>query len=300
MLTSPNPLAINNQQFIELIERELKRHCREIEQSPRQSDRLSRAIRYCLLAPGKRIRPVLVLTANSLCHGDVNWAIPAACAVEMIHNYSLIHDDLPAMDDDDLRRGRPTCHVQFDEATAILAGDALIPLAFEVIAREIQPAEVAIECVKVLAQASGALNLVAGQADDLQQEFQGGDLEKLEQIHHRKTGALLSASLELGAVTAQTSPILRESLVNYGRHLGLAFQIADDLLDLRGSATTMGKRSGKDSSLGKLTYPSLLGEQGSEQRAKEMVDAAVEALTPFGEEAGPLVQLAHYVINRNH
>ncbi|MEM9942853.1 MAG: polyprenyl synthetase family protein, partial [Planctomycetota bacterium] len=160
---------------------------------------LRQAIRYCLLAPGKRIRPLLVLTAAQVCGGDPAKAMPAACAVEMIHNYSLIHDDLPAMDNDELRRGKPTCHIQFDEATAILAGDGLIPLAFETIAREVKPVEAANDCIMALAVASGPCQLVGGQADDLNMQFADGNIETLEKIHRRKTGALLAVSLELGA-----------------------------------------------------------------------------------------------------
>jgi len=261
---------------------------------------LAEAIRYSLLAPGKRIRPLLVLAAAELCGGEIENALPAACAVEMIHNYSLIHDDLPAMDDDDMRRGRPTCHIQFDEATAVLAGDALIPLAFEVISRDIQPASVALQCVTALAVAAGATQLVGGQADDLNLEFSTPDLAMLERIHHRKTGALLSVSLELGAITAGADSEQRKSLLNYGKHLGLAFQIADDLLDLRGSQAKMGKRTNKDAGSGKMTYPSVIGEQQSEQRALAMAEAAILAVEPFGYAAEPLRQLARFVIERSH
>ncbi len=263
-------------------------------------EHLADAIRYSLLAPGKRIRPLLVLMAAKLCGGEIEHALPAACAVEMIHNYSLIHDDLPAMDDDDMRRGRPTCHIQFDEATAILAGDALIPLAFEIIARDIRPATVALECVAALARACGATQMVGGQADDLGLQFSAPDVESLEKIHNRKTGALLSVSLELGAITAGATPKNRQSLIIYGNRLGLAFQIADDLLDLRGSPAKMGKRTGKDADRGKLTYPSVLGEQQSEVRAQVMAEAAIAALAPFGDAAQPLIQLARFVVDRTH
>lgn len=261
-------------------------------------DHLREAIRYCLLAPGKRIRPLLVLTAAQMCGGEIEAAMPAACAVEMIHNYSLIHDDLPAMDDDQLRRGRPTCHIQFDEATAILAGDALIPLAFEVLVRDTQPPEVANRCVLALARAAGASCLVGGQADDLNLQFAPAEVESLEQIHRRKTGALLTVSLELGALTAGASEEYRKCLVNYGKHLGLAFQIVDDLLDLRGSQAKMGKRTGKDADLGKQTYPAVIGEEASEARAEEMALAAIESLAPFKDAATPLKFLARFVVNR--
>ena len=263
-------------------------------------DHLREAIRYCLLAPGKRIRPSLVLLAAKICGGDLENAMPSACAVEMIHNYSLIHDDLPAMDDDQLRRGRPTCHIQFDEATAILAGDALIPLAFEIISRDTKPAEVANRCVSVLARAAGPSQLVGGQADDLNLQFAPADVESLEKIHRRKTGALLTVSLELGALTAGASQEQRNSLINYGKHLGLAFQIVDDLLDLRGSQAKMGKRTGKDAELGKQTYPSVLGEQASVQRAQEMAEKAIESLKPFKDAATALESLARFVVGRTH
>jgi geranylgeranyl diphosphate synthase type II len=261
---------------------------------------LAKAIRYCLLAPGKRFRPLLLLTATDMCGGSLKSAMPAACAVEMIHNYSLIHDDLPAMDDDDFRRGLPTCHIQFDEATAILAGDALIPMAFEILARDIRPRDVAADCVTALARASGPSQLVGGQADDLGFQFSPADLESLERIHRRKTGALISVSLEMGALIAGASSEKLKSLTQYGKHLGLAFQIVDDLLDLRGSQATTGKRSGRDAELGKLTYPAVLGEEKSESRAHEVAEAAIAALAPFGQSARPLELLARFVINRTH
>ena len=261
-------------------------------------NRLSEAIRYSLLAPGKRIRPLLVLTSNQVCGGDPNKALPAACAVEMIHCYSLIHDDLPAMDDDELRRGRPSCHIQFDEATAILAGDALIPMAFEVICREIQPTSTANDCCLALAAAAGPRQLVGGQSDDLANQFSDKDLNFLEKIHHRKTGALLSTSLILGGLVAQASSEQLKCLKQYGKHLGLAFQIVDDLLDLRGDQSKIGKRTQKDSELGKLTYPGLLGEEESERRANEMTEMAIQALSPLGAAAKPLHDIARYVVQR--
>ena len=261
-------------------------------------DHLREAIRYCLLAPGKRIRPLLVLTAAKMCGGDLSNAMPAACAVEMIHNYSLIHDDLPAMDDDELRRGRPTCHVKFGEATAILAGDSLIPMAFGILSRDIQPPEIAVQCIEKLALASGPTRLVGGQADELNLQFAAADVRSLEHIHRRKTGALLTVSLEMGALTASADAELRNSLIKYGENLGLAFQIVDDLLDLRGSQAKMGKKIGKDAALGKQTYPAVLGESASEDRARQMIEDAIDALTPFGEGAKALELLANFVVNR--
>jgi geranylgeranyl diphosphate synthase type II len=226
--------------------------------------------------------------------------MPAACAVEMIHAYSLIHDDLPAMDDDDLRRGRPTCHKAFGEAVAILAGDALLALAFEVLARDVHPPTVAAQCCGVLARAAGAMELVGGQADDLAGEFSDGTAESLEGIHRRKTGAIFLASLQLGALVAGAGAVEQEALSEFGRRLGLAFQITDDLLDVRGDATAMGKRAGKDSGRGKLTFPGILGVEESVRRAELLVSQARGALAPLAPHAKGLEALAQYVLERNH
>ena len=283
--------------YRELIDRDLDRYSRFDDLCP---EHLQAAIRYCLLAPGKRIRPLLVLTAAEMCGGSLENALPSACAVEMIHNYSLIHDDLPAMDDDELRRGRPTCHIEFDEATAILAGDALIPLAFQTIVQNTRPESIATRCVAALAEASGPRKLVGGQADDLRLQFSDHDLETLEKIHRRKTGALLTVSLQLGGFTAGATQEQLDSLTSYGKHLGLAFQIVDDLLDLRGTSVKMGKRTGKDAEKGKQTYPAVIGEHESEQLAREMGQMAIESLAPFQENAEPLRFLAQFVINRTN
>jgi geranylgeranyl diphosphate synthase, type II len=263
-------------------------------------DLLRDAMRHSLLAPGKRLRPMLVLLAAEACGGDREAALPAACAVEMIHAYSLVHDDLPAMDDDDLRRGRPTCHKAFGEALAILAGDALLTLAFEVLARDIHPGQVAAECCAVVARAAGASALVGGQADDLAGEFSAGRLETLESIHRRKTGAMFLASLELGALVAGADKLARSALTEFGQRLGLAFQITDDLLDVRGDAAAMGKRAGKDSDRGKLTFPGILGVEESVRRAELLVERACAALEPLRPRADALQALAHYVLQRNH
>jgi geranylgeranyl diphosphate synthase type II len=241
-----------------------------------------------------------VLLAAEACGGDAQAALPAACAVEMIHAYSLVHDDLPAMDDDDLRRGRPTCHKAFGEATAILAGDALLTLAFEVLARDVRPAAVAARCCAVLAHAAGATELVGGQADDLAGQFSAGGVEALEAIHRRKTGAMFLASLQLGGIVAGADGEQLHALAEYGRALGLAFQITDDLLDVRGDASTMGKRAGKDSDRGKLTFPGLLGIEESTRRATALVEQACAALRPFEPRAEGLQALAQYVLLRNH
>ena len=260
---------------------------------------LADAIEYGLLAPGKRLRPTLVLMASEACGGSVEAALPVACAVEMIHAYSLIHDDLPAMDDDALRRGRPTCHRQFDEATAILAGDALLTLAFETLATGVGPAETAARCCATLAQAAGATGMVGGQADDMAGGLTAGDLPQIESIHARKTGALFTASLRLGAIVAGATDEQEAALTSYGQAVGLAFQITDDLLDVRGDTTAVGKRVGKDTEQGKGTFPALLGVEASLQRAEGLIDQACSALAPFEDRATGLEVLARFVLERN-
>jgi geranylgeranyl diphosphate synthase type II len=289
--------------------------------------RLRSAMEYSLLAGGKRLRPALVLLACRACGGDDAQAMPAACAIEMIHTYSLIHDDLPSMDDDDMRRGRPTCHKQFDEAAAILAGDGLLTLAFEVVARDIRPPEVAAACCVDLANAAGAVGMVGGQMADLEAEREssplspatvhenmprpaGGEgpgvrgdnnaaLAFLESIHRRKTGRLLSSALTLGGRVAGSAPESLRRLENYGRHVGLAFQIADDLLDVLGDEGKMGKGVRKDAGRGKLTYPGLLGEAGSRAKAQTLVTQACSEIEIFGERARDLQALARYIIERD-
>ncbi len=271
----------------------------QVEPAPGCPDALREAMAYSLLAPGKRLRPMLVLMAVEACGGRIEAAMPAACAVEMVHAYSLIHDDLPAMDDDDLRRGRPTCHKKFDEATAILAGDALLTRAFEVLADQLQPADLAGRCCAALAAAAGPCGMVGGQADDMSGPSGEADIEGLESIHRRKTGALIEVSLRLGAMIAGAEPRQLDALARYGRKLGLAFQVTDDLLDVCSSQATMGKRVRKDAEQGKLTYPGVLGVDESAAYARQLVSEACEALIPLGTRAGSLEVLARYVLERN-
>jgi geranylgeranyl diphosphate synthase type II len=273
--------------FRELIENRLADYL----QSERRLTRdcpapLREAMAYSLLAGGKRLRPVLTLLACDALGGKIESALPAACALEMVHTYSLIHDDLPAMDDDDLRRGRPTCHKQFGEALAILAGDALLTLAFEVIAKETKPPEVAALCCADLASAAGAVGMVGGQVADLEGEKLCADpnflptVEHLESIHRRKTGRLLTCGLVMGARIAGADHSTQIALETYGKCVGLAFQIADDLLDVTGSQVKMGKGVRKDQDHGKLTYPALLGIDESHKRAEELIRTACEAISP--------------------
>ena len=259
---------------------------------------LAAAIQHSLLAPGKRLRPLLVLLTAGACECPVEQALPAACAVELIHTYSLIHDDLPAMDDDEIRRGLPTCHVAFGEATAILAGDALQARAFEILASDIQPPSVAAACCRELAHTAGATQLVGGQADDLHAEKRAGDAALLDAIHRRKTGAMFVVSARLGGIVAQASADKLQALTEYGQNLGLAFQIVDDLLDEEGEESTLGKRTRKDAQRGKTTYPGLHGVEASRQRAIQLIDSACSALTSFGSAATELENLARYVGQR--
>jgi geranylgeranyl diphosphate synthase type II len=288
------------------VESALDRYSQSASGSPQ---RLTEALRYSLLSPGKRLRPLLVLLAAEAVGGDWKDALPPACAVEMIHAYSLIHDDLPAMDDDDLRRGQPTCHRKFDEATAILAGDALQALAFEVIARD-TPAECAARCCLQLAEAAGRCQLVGGQADDLAAEGRYGaqpfgetpeeQLQFLQRIHERKTGAMIAGSVRLGGLAVGAAEPALASLEHFGRRIGLAFQIVDDLLDVESSPETMGKHTGKDESRGKLTYPGLLGIDASRQWAQRLITEACTQLDSLGEPAAPLIMMAKFVLERKN
>ena len=259
---------------------------------------LREAIRYSLLAPGKRLRPQLVLLAAEACGGSRGDALPAACAVEMVHAYSLVHDDLPAMDDDDMRRGRMTCHKAFGEATAILVGDALLALAFEVVARHVHPSQRAAASLAELAHAAGACQLVGGQFDDLEAHHTPGSLAQLEAIHDRKTGALFRASLKLGGIAADASAEEIGQLDAFGNKLGLAFQIVDDLLDVSGDQQAVGKRVGKDQEQGKLTFPAVMGNDESRRQATQLVSEACAGLVAWGDAAAPLIDLAQFILRR--
>jgi geranylgeranyl diphosphate synthase type II len=272
---------------------------------------LAGAMSYSLIAPGKRLRPLLTMMACEAVGGSPAGGLPAACAVEMVHTYSLVHDDLPAMDDDDLRRGRPTCHKQYGEALAVLAGDALLTGAFQVLAEGYPPRTAAVSIAE-LATAAGSAGMVGGQVLDLSAEGKvpmngpPRTADDLEGIHRRKTGALFLAALRLGLFAAQgerpagPDPKAREALDQFGRAFGLAFQIGDDVLDVQGSSDRAGKRVGKDAARGKLTFPGLLGVDESRRRARELYAEAVAALEGLGPRAKPLADLAKYVTDRDH
>lgn len=263
---------------------------------------LHRAMRYSSLDGGKRVRPLLVYAAGQAVGVPAEQLDGTACAVELIHVYSLVHDDLPAMDNDDLRRGKPTCHKAFDEATAILVGDALQSLAFEVLATDAALAvsgERRTQMIAELARASGSRGMVGGQAIDIAAAGSRLDLEALQTMHRMKTGALIAVSVRLGAMAApQVSGGHIEALDRYAAAIGLAFQIQDDILDVEGDTATLGKPQGSDHDRNKPTYTSLLGLAGAKAKAREVHAEAVDALEEFGEAADPLRSLADYIIER--
>ena len=260
--------------------------------------RLLEAIRYSLMAGGKRLRPALVLETFSACGGtDDRSALAAAGAIELIHTFSLVHDDLPAMDDDDLRRGRPTSHKVFGEAMAILAGDAMVTMAFELIAADAAPA-VAPRLIVELASASGPAGMIGGQVLDIDGENQSLGLDQLQGIHRKKTGALLTGACRMGALTASADDSLVSAMTSFGQHLGLAFQIIDDILDVTSTPEQLGKATHKDAGKGKNTYPALLGLDESRREAERQMDAALSALAALGPEADALRALAKFVVQR--
>lgn len=263
--------------------------------------RLHEAMRYSLFCGGKRLRPILVFAGAEAVGGPLEWVTPLACAVECIHTFSLIHDDLPAIDDDDLRRGNPTSHVVYGEAMAILAGDALLALAFDLIAecRVHVPAERVLDAVAMVARASGTRGMVGGQVSDIESEgLSELNIAAVESIHARKTGALLLASLLSGARLCGATPAEERALHVYGAQTGLAFQITDDILDLEGDAHKLGKPLGSDLKQDKATYPKVLGIPASRALARRACDTALSVLEDFGPHADPLRALAHYIVER--
>ena len=264
--------------------------------------RLFEAMRYAILAGGKRLRPFLVVTAADLFAVPRAASLRAAAAVEMLHTYSLVHDDLPCMDDDDLRRGRPTTHVKFDEATAVLAGDALLTIAFEVLGDPATDPDAAVrlQLIRGLAAAAGAKGMCAGQMIDLLAEGTNPDRATIDRLQVLKTGALIAFSCEAGAVLGRASAAERDALREFGARLGRAFQIVDDLLDLEGSAADLGKAVGKDQAAGKATLVALLGAAGARDEAARLAAEAAARLDLFGENAILLRQTAEFAVNRRH
>ena len=262
------------------------------------------AMRYAVFAGGKRLRPILCLAAAEACGGQTADALAPACAVELMHTYSLVHDDLPAMDDDDLRRGQPTTHKAFDEACAILAGDGLQSLAFSALLdthMSTLDAQTRLQMVSDLALAAGPAGMVGGQAIDLGSVGIKLDQNALEYMHRHKTGALIEASVQLGALASgRAQPSDLQALKVYARAIGLAFQVQDDILDVEGDTATLGKQSGADAARDKPTYPSLMGLNAAKAYALELRDQAIDALRPFDAAAEPLRELARYIVERRH
>ncbi len=266
-----------------------------------QPQTLHESLRYSVLAPGKRLRPVLVLAAAEAVGGSANDVMPTACALECIHVFSLIHDDLPCMDDDDYRRGRLTNHKVYGEAISLLAGDALLALAFQLIADNgsLVPAERVLPVVRLVARASGTWGMVGGQVVDMQSQGQEVTPDTLRYIHAHKTGALLTASVLSGAMLAGADEAQAEALTAYGGHIGLAFQIADDILDVTGDESKIGKPVGSDEERDKATYPRLYGLEESRRRAHAEVDAALDVLSAFDAKADPLRGIARFIVERD-
>jgi farnesyl diphosphate synthase len=262
--------------------------------------RVYEAMAYSALAPGKRLRPLLVLASSQLFGVSRTRALQVAAAIEMVHAYSLIHDDLPAMDNSDLRRGRPTCHKAFDDATAVLAGDGLLTMAFEVLSHPDTHGDPAVRCelVAALATAAGSAGMVGGQMIDLIAETRTLDIGAITRLQRMKTGALIAFSCEAGAILAKASPELRTALRGYAHDLGLAFQIADDLLDVEGSSAETGKPVGADAAAGKATFVSILGAERARAQAQLLVDQAIAHLDLFEQRAELLRQVARFVVNR--
>jgi len=287
----------------------LRHHQRRIDAAlrrflPKESVRpatIHKAMRYSVFAGGKRLRPILALAAAEACGGDPECALPAACAVELVHTYSLVHDDLPCMDDDDLRRGRPTSHKVFGEAIAVLAGDALLTEAFAILATMAPCSRYQVQhYITELAQAGDSRRLIGGQVLDLEGEGKQLTKRDLIRIHEAKTAALLTASLRLGGMAANATPHQLQALTDFGYHLGLAFQVIDDILDVTQSTEMLGKTAGKDAAVDKATYPSILGLEQSRQEAHRLTTKALTALKPLRRQALHLEQIAHYLLDREY
>lgn len=267
------------------------------------STKLKEAMHYAVTAGGKRVRPILTYATGEALGADLALLDPPACAVEMMHAYSLVHDDLPAMDDDDLRRGKPTCHCQFDEATAILAGDALQALAFTLLTdqTDVLPADRRVRMIKILGDASGAQGMAEGQAIDLESVGRQLSLSELENMHRHKTGALIRASVLMGALAAgETSQSLFDTLDRYAAAIGLGFQIVDDILDVISDTETLGKPQGSDIAMNKPTYPALLGLDGARKHARDTHEQALSHLQELPASFDILRDLSNYILDRTH
>jgi geranylgeranyl diphosphate synthase type II len=281
-----------------IVEEALERYLPDKDNEPRE---LHAAMHYSVFAGGKRIRPILCMASSEACGGDLAPVMPVACALELIHTYSLIHDDLPSMDNDDFRRGKPTSHKVFGEATAILAGDALLTEAFALLSRAEKvrlAAERRLSVIQEIALAAGAAGMVGGQALDIRMDKKALDIGALTDMHRSKTGALIMAAVKTGALIAGASDRKLSALIGYANHIGVAFQIADDILNVEGDSTLMGKSTGSDAALGKVTCVSLLGLEAAKARLAEEVGAAIACIASFDARALPLRVIARFIMER--
>lgn len=303
-MTDSNSDSFDLKSYLALRKKWIDQTLAEIVKQTSKPRRITRAMAYSLMAGGKRIRPILCLAAAEAVGGKAEDALPAACAVEMIHTYSLIHDDLPAMDDDALRRGRPTCHKAFNEATAILAGDGLLTLAFQTLSAndtiKNQAPATWLEVVHAYAFAAGYEGMIEGQMLDTAFEGTQIALKELEEMHALKTGALFNASVYAGAVIGGGTKIQIEKLKAYAIHIGLAFQVSDDILNIEGNPALMGKATGSDAKRQKCTYPSLMGLEQSKELANQLINSALQALQIFDNRSDSLRAIARYIIERKN
>ncbi|WP_300457565.1 farnesyl diphosphate synthase [Desulfobacula sp.] len=303
-----NNVAFNLRQYLDEKQSLIQQYLERILQPYDQQRELIMAMGHSLMAKGKRLRPILSMAAAQACGKDFLPALPACCAIEMIHTYSLIHDDLPAMDDDDLRRGIPTCHKQFSETTAILAGDALLTHAFNVISQpepffDIYPDDTTrLQLIARISNAAGIQGMVEGQILDMQsyQLEQNDRFSHLKKIHALKTGKLITVSVEAGAISVGADPETIVKLVYYADQIGLAFQVVDDILNIEGNPEIMGKSAGSDVINDKMTFPAIIGLAASKKYAKQLIENAIDVISSFDETATPLRAIATYIINRDH
>ncbi|MCK5508308.1 MAG: polyprenyl synthetase family protein [Desulfobacterales bacterium] len=301
-IISQRVLSFDLNSYLSLKRKNVNTFIDEILNNTANSSRIVQAMHYSLMAGGKRIRPILCMAASEAVGGNADDVLPAACAIEMLHTYSLIHDDLPAMDNDDLRRGKPTCHVAFDEATAILAGDALLTLAFRILSSinviDENTSSNRLKVIDKISFAAGYNGMIEGQMRDIASEGSLLSLKELEDMHSLKTGALIEASIFSGALSGGGSPKQIDQLEIYAKNIGLAFQVADDILNVEGDPVVMGKATGTDSARGKITYPSIMGLNKSKEFAKKLIHNALQALDDFDNNSDSLRAIGYYIIER--
>jgi geranylgeranyl diphosphate synthase type II len=278
----------------------LRRYSRSIKDNPDCPPRLAEAMQYALMAGGKRVRPILAIASYEAAGGRSSKIVPVASSIELIHTYSLIHDDLPAMDDDDFRRNKPTTHRVYGEGLAILAGDALLTDAFHMISEADVKPELLMKIISELSAAAGPSGMVGGQVADLEYEGKKADADMINYIHNHKTGALIRASVRIGGLLASTSPAGMKALTEYGEKVGLAFQIMDDILDITGTMEELGKSTGADSARGKNTFPSVFGMDKSYQSAEQLINESINAVKIFNRRAEPLESIARYILKRRN